>query len=361
MSELAVNALEQLPSEIFVEIFRFIDSYHLHKAFYGLNRRFSSLVRAYGMRYLDLAELDMKQCRTMLSDTDCSEVRTLKLSNKYTTDQIDQILCKDSYPLIKFQSLYSLSLESIGLFTLHSIIDDMIYLNHLQVLIIHFRSNLCEEKLIDTYRWLLNRYSLQMKSLKVLYLYTSESSTSVLENQYISTVKSSSINPNTSLKYLVLNQIPIQDIESILIRFPNLSQLGALVRLDPNIADYPSASSLKCCYLYIFDSDFFSVVNLFRQCPNLEQLTIDFDLIDVDALDGEEWQNLLESYLPKLKQFKLYMSLVSGTLNEIEELIQVTFSQNKFWIEKKALIDVKKPNTSAGVEMEIGVTIEFLI
>ncbi|CAF0965687.1 unnamed protein product [Adineta ricciae] len=361
MSGLAVNTLERLPSEIFVEIFRFIDSYHIHKAFYDLNRRFSSLVRTYGMRYLDLTELDMRQCRTMLSDTDCSEVKTLKLSNKYTTDQIDQILCKDSYPLIKFQSLYSLSLDSIGLFTLHSIIDDMIYLNHLQVLIIQFRSDLCEEKLIDTYRWLLNRYSLQMKSLKVLYLYISENSTPILENQYISRVKSSSIDPNTSLKYLVLNHIPIQDIQSILIRFPNLRQLGALVRLDPNIDDYPSALSLKCCYLYIFASEFFSVVNLFRKCPNLEQLTIDFDLIDVDALDGEEWRNLLESYLPKLKQFKLCMTLFSETLNEIEDLIQVTFSQNKFWIEKKALINVQKPDTTAGVDTAIGVTIEFLI
>ncbi|UJR32930.1 hypothetical protein I4U23_020391 [Adineta vaga] len=363
MSNEVINTLEHLPSELFFEIFRFINSYNTYKAFYGLNYRLSTLVLTHGMKYLDLSEINIDECQKILSDIDCSQVKTLKLSDKYCDKQINELLSFDCFPLNKFQSLHSLTLDSIGLYTIHSTIQQTFHLEHLKVLIIRFRSNLCEEKLVDIYKIILNDISIRLKSLKVLYLYISESNPIILTREYISSSENLSlIDVNTSLQYLILSHMRINDIETILTRFPNLCQLGSIVLLNPLIYDYPLASNLTCCVLSILESEFACLVDLLRKCPNLEQLTVDYNPIDVDALDGEQWENLIVNYLSKLKQFELFLSVTSATVNEIEDLIHMTFSQNKFWIERKAQITVKKEEIDdSNHGIRIDTTIEFRI
>ena len=58
MSTESVTHLQSLPSELFGEIFRFLNGFEIYQAFYGLSKRLSELVLFHGIKYLDLRGID---------------------------------------------------------------------------------------------------------------------------------------------------------------------------------------------------------------------------------------------------------------------------------------------------------------
>jgi hypothetical protein len=277
----------------------------------------------------------------MLSVINCSRVNALTLSNKHNDEQIDQLLDNNHFPLQIFNSLRSLTFDSIGLFTLHSIIQQHFDLINLESLIIDFRSDLCQEKVFDMHRIILNHFCFRFKSLKVLCLSISNINEIIINDELIpSDPFSSSIEISSSLQYLMINSTLINDIEAILSHFPNLYFLYAIVKLNILISDYPLLPNLTCCILVILSSQFESLVNLLKQCS---KLTLFINPADNDALASYQWENLIGNYLLKLKQFKVDMLIVFIPMTIIQDLFTNDFTQNQFWFDrKKNLILLKK-------------------
>jgi hypothetical protein len=66
MSALSITTFEVLSPELFLEIFRFLNGYDIYRTFYGLNRRLSTLVLTYGIKYIDLREKTLADSRKVI-------------------------------------------------------------------------------------------------------------------------------------------------------------------------------------------------------------------------------------------------------------------------------------------------------
>jgi len=295
----------------------------------------------------------------MLSDINCSDVNTLKLCNQYNDEQIDQILDMNHFSLSKFDHLRSLTLDSIGLFTFNSIVQQDFYLCHLESLIIRFRSGLCQEKLLTMYRFILYKFSFRFKSLKLLNLSVLDVNEPIIDTPLKFAVQSKE--NFSSLEFLSIENIRNDHIETLLSHYPNLYKLNATVKLDINKFDYPLLSNLTFCTLKIYSSRFESIVCLLKQCCNLKQLILYIDSVDSDEGDSYPLENLIENHLLKLKKFQLNMIINYTSLDIIQDLFINDFLQDQFWLERKTKINIinEKPTIDGDLEAEI--VIEFAI
>jgi hypothetical protein len=293
----------------------------------------------------------------ILSDINCSEINTLKLSSKYNDEQIDQILDGNQFSLSMFKQLRSLTLDSIGLFTFHSIIRQVFNLHHLESLIIRFRSGLCQEKLAIMYRFILYEFSFHFKSLKLLDLSISDVNKPIIDTSLQHSIKS--METIASLKYLSIGNIRNDDIENLLSYFPNLYKLNATVKLNRSNS-YPLLSNLTYCILRIDSIQFESFACLLKQCPNLKQLIIYTGSVGDEVLDSYQLENLIENYLLKLKQFQMNMLITYTSLNTVQVFIN-DFLQNQFWVERKTKINMINEQTIVDEGFEAEIIIEFAI
>ncbi|CAF0915433.1 unnamed protein product [Adineta steineri] len=362
MSNISITTLEVFPPEIFLEIFSYMNGYDNYKAFYGLNHRLSTLILTYGMKYIDLSKITVNESRKMISTINCSNVNSLILSDEYYDEQIDRILDNNCFPLKSMVSLNALTLDSIGLYTMYTIAHQHFQLDNLKSLIISFRSNLCAEKVSNMYRVVLYHFSSRFKSLKYLFLSASKDKEIICHNELLSLNDSLlSKNISSTVQHLFLHNIRTNDIENILSRFPKLQYLSANVRLNRHITDYPLSLNLITCHLKVPLYTLELLVNLLKQCPNLEELTLSFIPINYDDLNSYEWEDLIEKYLLKLKQFILYIIPFENEMDIAQALIKDDFLQNQFWLDRKTKIEIIDGESIDNDDMETKIMIKFSI
>ncbi|CAF4164105.1 unnamed protein product, partial [Adineta steineri] len=263
MSNKSMATLEVFSPEIFLQIFSYMNGYDNYKAFYGLNHRLSTLVLTYGMQYIDLSKITFNESRKMFSTINCSHVNTLILSNEYYDEQIDRILDNSYFPLKNMVSLNALMLDSIGLYTMHTITQQHFQLDNLKSLIISFRSDLCKEKVLDMYEAILYNFSSRLRSLTYLFLSASRDKEIICRNRSLLSTEISS-----TLQRLFIHHIQINDIENILSHFSKLQYLNANIRLKEHIIDYPLSLNLIACDLSVRSTALELLVYLLKQCPN---------------------------------------------------------------------------------------------
>ncbi|CAF0827609.1 unnamed protein product [Adineta steineri] len=362
MSNKSTTTLEIFPPEIFLEIFSYMNGYDNYKSFYGLNHRLSTLVSTYGMRYIDISETTFNESRKMFSVINCSHVNSLILSNEYYDEQIDQILDNSCFLLNSMVSLNALTLDSIGLYTMYTIAHQHFQLDNLKTLIISFRSDLCVEKVSTMYRGILYSFCSRFKSLKYLILSASKGNEIIYRSGRVSLNDSlSSTQISSTLQRLFLRHIRINDIENILSRFPKLQCLSANVRLNRHITDYPLSLNLIACDLPVGSSKLELLVNLLKQCPNVKQLTLYFSPKNYDELDSYKWEDLIEKYLLKLKQFTLYILLFYMEMDIAQALIENNFLQNQFWLDRKTKIEIIDGESTDNDDIKTKIMIKFSI
>lgn len=66
MTSVSITIFELFPVELFIKIFRYLNGSDIHKAFYGINHRLSSLVLKYGIQYIDLTEVKLIESRKVI-------------------------------------------------------------------------------------------------------------------------------------------------------------------------------------------------------------------------------------------------------------------------------------------------------
>jgi hypothetical protein len=63
MSDSLISDLESFPAELFIEMFAYLDEYHIYKAFYGLNSRLSVLALSNIVKHIDFREAKPHECQ----------------------------------------------------------------------------------------------------------------------------------------------------------------------------------------------------------------------------------------------------------------------------------------------------------
>ena len=263
------------------------------------------------------------------------------------------------FPLVNFNHLRLLTFDSIGIFTFYSIFSQQFYLLHLESFIIRFRSGQCKEKLCDMCDYIFNDFRLRFQSLQLLKITINDDESIIDDESYLSDSFSYSTEVYSSLKHLHTNNICIKDIERTLSLFPNLYTLNTTVELNLSILNYPSLLNLSSCILVVLASHAQSLFSLLKQFCNLKRIILYIIPADDGVLDREQWENLIENYLPKLKQFQLHMLVNHIPLDEIQTYCTNSFLQNKFWLDRQTQVTVENIQSNTEDDMQVKVIIEF--
>jgi hypothetical protein len=83
----------------------------------------------------------------------------------------------------------------------------------------------------------------------------------------------------------------------------------------------------------IYSSDIWNVIIFFKNIPNLRHLYIN---IWSELIDGHQWEEIIDNYLPKLKTFALKMRNKLSFDENIQERADrlINSFRSSFWIDK---------------------------
>lgn len=290
---------------------------------------------------------------------DSSNIYTLKLSSRFNDELIDQILDNKHFSLSKFNNLRSLTLNSIGLFTLNSIICQEFYLNNLHSFTIRFRSGLCKEKLLYMYKIILYKFISRFQSLKSLCL--SILDTDTLFNDINISYPIEYIEKNLSLKYISIENICMNNLEPFFTCFPNLENFNGIIRFNRFQLNYPLLTQLISCTLNIRSFTFQSLVNLLKSCRNLKQLFVSTAFDDWNVLADQELDDTVENHLSNLKKFRFHIFNRDDTENSLHHSWCKKLIEEQFWSERKTKLNLIN-ETSINDEIVLtDIIIEFSI
>jgi hypothetical protein len=111
----------ELPNELILMCFTYLDFYNIHKIFFCLNKRFNDLVRYQTQIFIDLSSIPSGKCLTF-----CLQLKQLNSPLSivaHNKDKIDFILGDDLFAET-FSKLKSLTLSKMDSETIYSMIFD---------------------------------------------------------------------------------------------------------------------------------------------------------------------------------------------------------------------------------------------
>ena len=287
--------LESLANEIFLDIFEYLDTIRLFRAFDGLNRRFNALIRTDCRECcLDFRRISKNDfhffCKEYLPSL-VDRVVTWHISDGDETPKLIQSFLSYPYSSHHFVHLQSLSLYDIGSIDIViQLIKQYHRLRHLHLTKFYI---IYQEQI--KFPELLN--SIWNLPLLVTYCLKSLSTCPELDMEF--TVVS------TSIKSLILDNVSLRcDLLHLFEYTPNLSRLSLDI-LRPNMHSlvqtfFPSIVSLDMKL-----SQSHAPFNFLSSMPNLTHLK--FELYGY-LVGGHEWERLITSYLLRLTRLELKMN-----------------------------------------------------
>ena len=325
--------LENLPNELFLDLFKYFDSISLIYAFCGLNSRFNNLLFIYLQSHsLDFQSVSKHQFDTISQQhirSLANQIISLHLSNHDETPNIAQYFSR-AFTLKQFNHLQSLSLCNINSsHILNRIIyqcHDLLYFTHLYITKCRFSwEDNCAFRLINNI-WRLSKLS----HLKLnLLLFDSLRFTDI---QVIS----------LSIEHLSINTYNWNffDLSHLFENTPHLRHLSTINITQPcrkylrNVVTFISELKLSLTRSFITTPiSFHSITKLFSKMPNLSYLTIKTTGIN---LDGNDWKNILIRSLPNIKLFQLNMNFSFNFQIDTEEQVDQLLDsfRTPFWVEE---------------------------
>ncbi|CAF3603081.1 unnamed protein product [Rotaria sp. Silwood1] len=321
--------LESLANELLIDLFEFLSSAHLLHAFHGLNSRFDSLLlvhfHTHSLDFRSISKHDFLAICQHLS-VFANQIPSLYLSDKDDTPgQVDQFYSQD-FTLCHFTALKSLSVYHLHSDdTMNKILLDLPYLSN----ITHLTFDECcfsydETKALTFVNiiWSLPKLThcyMKIQFKPQIYFPIPTVISSTIEHLFISDIE-----PQFNQMTRLLQTTPYLQYLSIDFHF-NFSE------------EYQSSiiTSINTLNVSFFSIDYNILVNFFKYTPNLCQLKV--DLPDM-YIDGKTWEQIIQKYLPKLKQFQFRMNNESDTddndkeqqINEILNLFRTSFWLNKY-------------------------------
>jgi hypothetical protein len=317
--------LESLPNELLIDLFDYFSSDYLLHAFHDLNSRFNALLldhfRTHG---LDLRSISKHAFNTICRHLSfiTNQITSLYLSEKDDTPGQMDAFYAHGFTLRRFVHLQSLSLYHFrSQNVMNKILLDLLYLSNISHLTFEeccFTSDEANASNFVTIIWNLP---------KLTYCY--------LKIQFqpqiyfpIPTVISSSI------EYLSIYDIEpeFNQMIHLLEKTPHLQHIS--LDFHFNFSDEFQSStitSIATLNVSFFSIEYHILANFFQNMPNLNRLKI--DLPDM-YIDGKTWEQIIETYLPKLESFQFRMNdeLDSNQEQQIDEILNLF--RTPFWLNK---------------------------
>ncbi|CAF5087305.1 unnamed protein product [Rotaria sp. Silwood1] len=250
------------------------------------------------------------------------QVSSLCLSDSEETPQLPELLIHYGLTIDEFTHLRSLLIQKIDssntIFNITSDCFYLPYLTHLKIIECHVANDKNSHQIINNI-WRLPR--LKHCTLDVIF----EDGLTFAELPIIS----------TSIEYLLIKNVIFSSIglthllnstsylQHLCIQFGQSSN----AELDTRHI-IPSIISLKLN----FDGSLAALTNILQSMPNLQYFTLETSAIN---LNGNQWKEILNDYIPKIKIFRFLMKVLSIEHNNMEEQLDdllKTF-QTSFWLQ----------------------------
>ena len=314
---------ESLANELLLDIFEYFNAIQVLRTFHGLNLRFDNLL----YQYFQTFPLDFRSVSKQDFDNICQrhlplishQITSIHLSNDDDTSEQPNLFVEYGFHFQQFPKLQSLSLYHIHSAKLiNKIILDCPHLIYLNI-------NKCrfDDDEMETAEICINNIW-HLTNLKKCYLdiYFFDDFNMPLSAVISSSLEDLSIqNYSFSLSYL----------KSLFKCTPNLRNLNIRIEDIPDSEQLlfmiPSLTKLTVYFSGTLDS----LRNLLENMPNLLELIIEMNYLDID---GYQWEDIIRSYLCKLKVLKFLMynefDIEKNREEKIDRLLE-SF-QTKFWL-----------------------------
>jgi hypothetical protein len=319
--------LELLANELLLELFGFLNSVHLLRAFSDLNSRFDTLLivhfRVHALDFQTASRHDFDIiCRENLPSI-ADRIIALRLSNDHDTPyQINLFLsASDGFTLRRFIHLQSLSFYHLCSNRIIKKIvlqcHDLPHLTQLNFIDCFLKFN--RKILLDILNHIWSLSKLKHCQLGFEFEYD--------DRFPMPTIVSNSIE-YLSIRYIYLHVVKL----ARLFRYtPNIQHLIVRIKHSHNDkqlqSTIPSMTSLKLAVVYSEKM----MTNLLAYMPNLSHLTIEKTAINID---GHQWKQIIVEHLPKLKVFRFEMRYPLDIVDTREEEIDRILDSYRtpFWL-----------------------------
>lgn len=317
--------LEILANELLLEIFEYLNTIHLLHAFHNLNLRFNTLIsihcRIYHFDYHGMSIDKLNEFFQEQLPLNINRVKSLHLIDTIDTLNLSKIFFQSTFSPQKFDYLQSLSLYQIdSIDKLHEIIDRCPNLEHLALI----KCSIASNNRIDPSNLFNKIWSLS----KLIYCFFQQLTPAEYQILDIRLVIIS-----ISIKYLYFYHSSTTFHPLDLLEYtPNLQRL----HLDTFLSRF--YRELKTNFLSInvlkmkLNSKIYQGFDYLQYMPNLYHLKLD---IYTDKMIGDDWEDIITEYLPKLKKFQLKMTF-SGLFLDSKYDYQkfLRTYQTSFWLKK---------------------------
>ncbi|CAF0872427.1 unnamed protein product [Adineta steineri] len=352
---ISITSVEDLPNEIFYEIFEHLDGCHIYEVFLNLNNRFNELLNSSSLlfkiqvhslceeSYMDiykqliLTQIDHYELRKRLNTTVSGKNTTIYdyLRSRLNTNEFLPSYSIDSL----FTRLESLALRNIEPTILTSIQSNLTGLSRLFSLTVdtyHTSNNLSEV------------YRLIFMLPKLKYVkYSADGCATVISLPFATNEQSSSIEYFRIDHFCIINQLC-----TLTSYTPQVCHLkvSELFENDPINEIILRISLINLTYISIgqctITFDKFEMFIKQTEC-NLEVLRIITYIYDINYFDNNRWEQLISGCLPKLKEFYLeYFQDIdpeSGCSIDYEPSQRFT---SLFWIKRKWVFELEMSSSN---------------
>ena len=326
-TEMKQMGLESLANELLHDIFEYLTTKEILRAFHNLNRRFNTLLtvafKTLGFDFRLLSKRDVNViCQTYLPST-IDRTQSLRLIDTNSDQSQRYLIPFHNIALPRFRSLQSLSffkLRRTDLF--EKIMIEVVQfrnLTQLNFVQCHFRLNDDARVRCTNTIWKLPRLTHCRWDLS-------------FENENHFTAPTI-VSPSSS--HLVIDGplCRLNELARLLSHTPRLRYL--YVRISPESDGQPllfSLSSLAKLRLSISNPPLL-LNELFQSVPQLSSLTVETTSL---VMNGHVWKEIISQFLPKLEKFRLRMNAtINVYADEAEEFFSVPSSfQDPFWLEE---------------------------
>ena len=320
---MAEKKLDDLPNELFLKIFKYLKGNEIFHAFHGLNSRFEGLIinisdwdmRAFSKRSINvLCELYLKLTKQLIS------LRHLTITLNGAQSFIDYKLNLD-----QFESLQSLTLCEINSY---EILEKI--LSQCQTL-----QNLTNLKILNCYYHTPKEISLHwINTIWCLPKLTYFTINSFSLNRFMlnTLVKSS---PTIKYVSIQVGSCSEEQLNALFRHTPNLEYFHLREFSDQEGCDFQLVTFpqfIVSLHLNLM-KDFQFSEQMLQNLSNLENLILNVKM----NLDGDQWQQILTTNLPKLKKFQLNMVFRCENRNDKENRVDQLLNsfRTKFWLETR--------------------------
>ncbi|CAF0950409.1 unnamed protein product [Adineta steineri] len=316
----SISSIENLPNELFDEIFNYLDTYHMHQAFYNLNYRFQRLINSSSRTF----EITFRRSKSeQMIRFDKNQIPFIHFLSSIHTKTISSSDFDSS-----FNRLESLIFHSIEPDILISVLSKLTHLPRLFSLTINI-GNMSAD-LTDIYRSIFD-----LPKLKYIRSIAKAPEVSV----FLPFCIHKQIN---NIKHLIMNHsITLNNLFSILsytTQVENLSFTHKMCRtFDTELMSSIMLPNLT--HLSIYGTDLrFDAFEIFitKIHSKLKVLSLENPAKDMNYLNADRWEKFILKYLSQLEKFHLICEFHGSCRRSTSNSFN-----SSFWIERQWIFEIE--------------------